>query len=238
MMRSQSKILLLAGASSLALVHAAAAADKPVTKAPPPIAANWTGPYAGLNIGYARHRANFEEESVGSILFALNPTVSLTQTGLTAGGQIGYNWQVQNYVYGLEADFNWVGGSDRINPTPFISASTKLDWFSTLRVRAGFVINPLFYVTGGLAIGHVKNTWDNSVVSATQTDFVSEKTRIGYALGGGIEHMFASNLTGRIEVLYVNFGRYTQSSSVTTITYTSEFRNAAIIARGAFNLKW
>jgi outer membrane immunogenic protein len=230
---------MLAGASSLALVQASAAADKPVTKAPPPIVANWTGPYAGLNIGYARHRARFEEESpTGTQLFALNPTVSLTQTGVTAGGQIGYNWQVQNYVYGLEADFNWVGGNDRVNPTQFISASTELDWFSTLRARAGFVINPLFYVTGGLAIGRVKNTWDNSVVTATQIDFLSEKTRIGYAIGGGIEHMFASNLTGRIEVLYVDFGRYTQSSSITGITYTSAFRNAALIARGAFNLKW
>ena len=34
---------------------------------------------------------------------------ALDSSGLLAGGQIGYNWQADQFVFGAEADFQWTG---------------------------------------------------------------------------------------------------------------------------------
>ena len=71
----------------------AAAADLPRNPAPyyypPPAIYNWTGFYAGLNLGY-------QWGSVSN--FSGNPS------GIAGGGQIGYNWQVGQFVFGAETD--------------------------------------------------------------------------------------------------------------------------------------
>jgi outer membrane immunogenic protein len=230
---------LLASASTLALACAASAADKPVTKAPP-VVANWTGPYAGINLGAAWHEAEFRELSPLPVFFPGLPPQSLSQTAFTGGIQTGYNWQNQSYVYGIEADINWVAGSERGGGFALgigSSTFTKIDWLATLRARAGFVINPLFYITGGLAIASIENEW--LTVGGTPTGFVSDKTRVGYVVGAGAEHMYAANRTVRLEVLYLDFGKHVVNPPLFgQLHYRSEFRNTAIIARAAFNLKW
>jgi outer membrane immunogenic protein len=232
-MRSGLKYLLIVSTAAFASVQVASAADQAIPKALP-LVATWAGPYAGLNLGWVWHRARAVEDSTIP-LFTIDEA-SLKQTGLTAGGQLGYNWQVQNYVYGVEADFNWVGGRGSHFTAPTIEVTTEMNWLATFRVRAGFVVNPLFYVTGGLAVANIENKWDN--LGSPFTEFGSDRTRVGYAVGAGIEHMFAQNRTLRLEVLYVDFGKDRVNATFTVVPYTSEFRNAAVIARGAFNLKW
>jgi len=96
-------------------------------------------------------------------------SASFNITGAIAGGQIGYNWQLnQNWLVGLETDVDWSGINGRSGPSNFILnsygpgptqffATEKINWFGTLRARVGFVpINPLLvYATGGLAYGGV-----------------------------------------------------------------------------------
>ena len=78
---------------------------------------------------------------------------------------LGYNWQQGSFVYGLEGDWSWIGartsyllpginggGAD-------LSSSFDLNWLATLRGRAGLALDAtLVYVTGGAAVGHVKNS--------------------------------------------------------------------------------
>src|SRR4051812_5024181 len=77
------------------------------TKAPPPVVAvwNWTGFYIGGNIGYSWGRSGDTStltNAAGTVLFtSANGT---NMDGVIGGGQIGYNWQTQNWVWGLEAD--------------------------------------------------------------------------------------------------------------------------------------
>src|SRR5215475_2264551 len=106
------KKLLIAAASILAFAAPAVAADMrmPVKAAPPiPVAVtNWNGFYIGINGGYSwgrsRNDAAFATLAgvpivapVGSVLggtFNLN--------GGLVGGQIGYNWQFNTWLFGLE----------------------------------------------------------------------------------------------------------------------------------------
>jgi outer membrane immunogenic protein len=95
-------------------------------------------------------------------------------SGFIGGGQIGYNYQMGWFVWGVEADFSGadISGSnsktatatvvDVIAPAVIVNTATgtanqKLDWLGTLRGRVGFVpFTPLLvYATGGLAYGHV-----------------------------------------------------------------------------------
>ena len=192
---------LLATVSTLALIGTASAADLPrvITKAPPAaIAPTWTGPYIGLNGGVAWHKAQLTYTQLAPFF---TDQFRQTEVGATAGGQVGYNWQWQNFVAGIEADLNWVDGSGA-RTFPGMYFSTSLDWLATLRARAGVTLSPtLVYITGGFARGKVEN-----ISSDGPRTFVDRDTRSGWTAGGGIEHMFASNWTAKAEVLYVDLG--------------------------------
>src|SRR5215472_2925030 len=55
---------------------------------------NWTGFYLGINGGGAWGTSDWSLTSVDV-------------SGGLVGGTIGYNWQLGQFVYGLEADFDW-----------------------------------------------------------------------------------------------------------------------------------
>jgi len=88
----------------------AVAADLPspapmLTKAPPlnpPF--SWTGFYVGANAGGAWGRGS---DSNSFFFPAATTTGNFNLSGAVAGGQLGYNWQTANWVFGLETDADW-----------------------------------------------------------------------------------------------------------------------------------
>ena len=102
---------------------------------------------------------------------------NLSDSGFTAGGQIGYNWQGSGWpgggvVVGFEADAMYMDTdkSDIVGPggTNF---SSGLNFLGTARGRLGYAFNQfLVYGTGGFAYGNVNsrvvsNAVDGSVNS-------------------------------------------------------------------------
>lgn len=236
---------LLVTVSCLALTGAASAADLPArmpVKAPTPavVAPLWAGPYIGINGGAVWHRTSVDTtfgpatSNDGSFF----DSARLKSTGGTIGATIGYNWQSQNFVFGLEADANWISakGSDFRTPFASVTYTTKLAWLATVRGRVGVTVGPrtLAYATGGLAVAGVEDEWrfTGSPVPEVRLD----DTRVGWTAGGGIEHFFGSNVTVKAEALYVNLGR--ENVTGTTGSYTSRFKNTAVIGRVGLNLKW
>ena len=84
---------------------------------PPPVVVwNWDGFYIGLNGGYSwgRSRTSVDYFNTTTGLPVVPPVGSITDAsfnlnGGVFGGQIGYNWQSSNWVFGLEADLQWSG---------------------------------------------------------------------------------------------------------------------------------
>lgn len=241
---------LLATVSFLALTGIASAADlparMPVKAAPLAVVQSWAGPYIGVNGGAVWHRLETDTTLNG----AAYDSATVTGAGATFGGQIGYNWQSQNVVYGLEADLNWVGVKDSHQQLgafgigfPVIH-TTKLSWLATVRARAGVTFGPnLLFVTGGLAVGGVKNEWafgPGITCSSNPGCLVpNHDTRVGWTIGGGVERFLTSNLTAKAEVLYVDLGRDTVTvTAAPGAVYTSRFRNNSIVGRLGVNLKW
>ncbi|KJC59175.1 hypothetical protein UP10_20085 [Bradyrhizobium sp. LTSPM299] len=220
----------------------ALAADLPApvyTKAPAYVdpGYNWTGFYVGGNIGYSWGRSSDTSSlsnGVGTVLFTSAGSSNLD--GVVGGGQIGYNWQMQNWVWGLEAD---IQGTDEkgsrgftcgvsvctpplggflalVLPGPAVpvTLNQKIDWFGTVRGRVGVLATPrvLLYVTGGLAYGEVAS---NGTIGAALTPFSATDTKAGYTVGVGIEGAIGGNWTAKLEYLYVDLGRVSGTSATT-----------------------
>jgi outer membrane immunogenic protein len=178
----------------LGFAASAEAADMYAPRAPytvnqPLNAYSWAGPYIGGNLGY-------EWGSVSN-----NPT---KPSGFNGGAQAGYNWQMGNWVFGVEGDIEATAAEDTFAPWKFSNP-----WFGTLRGRAGYAIsNVLFYGTGGLAFGELTG----------QTFGLSEShTSAGWTAGLGAEVGLAPHWSAKIEYLYVDLS----SSQFVTVTNTS-----------------
>ncbi|HEY3677844.1 MAG TPA: outer membrane protein [Bradyrhizobium sp.] len=219
-------------------VTSALAADLPArtyTKAPIMVdpGYNWSGFYIGGNLGYSWGRSSDTTtfSNGAGPLFTTAGTSNLD--GVVGGGQIGYNWQTQNWVWGLEADIQGTGergsrditcpigvctppfGVIAVFPGPAIPATLtqQIDWFGTVRARGGLLVTPrvLLYATGGLAYGGVNTSETIGGFGFSNTD-----TRVGYTVGAGIEGAVGGDWTAKLEYLYVDLGR-TSGSFATTI---------------------
>lgn len=209
------KKLIAVTVATLLTAGAASAADlkAPIYKAPPLVPAyNWTGFYAGVNVGLGvgEHATNY------SVLpgFSFN-NVTGAPFGAIGGVQAGYNYQIGNWVLGLEADIQASGQSQDANclllfcGTGAQSASIeqKLSWFGTARARIGYTSTSgvMAYYTGGFAFGDVETTV-NEAVAGTSGAFTFSDTKTGWTLGAGIEAALGGNWTGKLEYLYLDLG--------------------------------
>src|SRR5215475_13533723 len=146
------KVLLGSVAVILIAVPASAAdlAVKAPVQAPVFTASPWDGLYIGGNVGFGS-----TDFTASANVFGGSVADSVTGSGVVGGVQLGYNKQFGTFVLGLETDFD---GTSISNTTDGVN--TKLSWFGTTRLRAGFLLNPalLFYGTGGVAYGHVEQS--------------------------------------------------------------------------------
>lgn len=221
------KKLLLAGLAAGAWSGCAVAADLgPYTPPPPPAEPiyephgrgpwNWQGLYLGGNAGYG-----WGADSSATYTGVGGPgDGTLNTDGWFGGGQIGYNAQFGAFVLGVEAD---IQGSDLSDTTAlsnaFTTATTDIDWFSTVRGRVGYAAGPtLVYFTGGWAFADVNYTVDSPALTMSSDDI-----QTGYTLGGGVEWAFAPNWSLKTEYLYVDLGEHTLSSPAGTYTTETDF---------------
>jgi outer membrane immunogenic protein len=247
----------IAAVTSL-IATGALAADLPArtyTKAPvyvDPIY-DWTGFYVGGNLGYSWGRSSdtstLTNATTGAVLLTTSDRSDLN--GIVGGGQIGYNWQMQNWLYGFEADIQGTGekgtrnftfsptfiGGTNLLPTLIIpfALSQKIDWFGTVRGRVGVLATPrvLLYVTGGLAYGEV-----DSNETIVVTPFSQSNTKVGYTVGAGIEGVISGNWTAKLEYLYVDLGRVNGSFTLGTDTSSYSSRITDNVLRVGLNYKF
>jgi opacity protein-like surface antigen len=94
------------------------------------------------------------------------------------------------------------------------SPSSRLpqsDWLLTARPRLGFVTsnNWLFYATGGLAVTrlHTDITFDDNNPNVFAEEFGKiDTTKVGYAVGGGIEAPLTTSAIIFFELQTPNWG--------------------------------
>ncbi|WP_170146054.1 autotransporter domain-containing protein [Rhodoplanes elegans] len=201
-----------------------------VYKAPPVAVAApvvWRGFYVGVNGGtmwgktdwnYVATPANIEPKFGGALL----------------GGQVGYNFQFNQWVLGFEGDIAWAN-TQGTTPCPnanFYSCQTEMDWFATMTARLGYSWErTLFFVKGGLAVADVTQqsiynlggsglaVTPNFVNNGVTTNFGSfagpatgpvngtSKIAAGWTAGVGAEYALNANWSAKAEWLYYSLGR-------------------------------
>jgi outer membrane immunogenic protein len=150
---------------------------------------NWTGFYVGINGGGGWGDSKWD--SVGSF----------DVSGGMIGGTVGYNWQMTQWVFGLEGDIDWTNISGSSTAACVAGCKTSNSWLATVRGRIGYSFDRFLpYITGGLAVGNMK---------ASQPGFTGgEDTNAGWTAGGGLEFIIAGNWTAKAEYLYVDLGKF------------------------------
>jgi outer membrane immunogenic protein len=201
-------VLFTAGLLAIAAAQPASAAD--VARRPPPPAPapapvpvavyNWTGFYIGAHGGYGWADKGWTDTTTGPF------SISHNADGFLAGGQIGFNYQINNIVFGIEGDLSWAditGGtsSGRFGGETF---DTRIDWLGTLTGRVGFAFNNwLIYGKGGFAWANERLSYTAALPAFAGS---SEETRTGWTVGAGIEYGFWNNWSAKLEYNYMDFG--------------------------------
>jgi opacity protein-like surface antigen len=216
---------LLFAALAAEFAGGAIAADLPA-KAPPAQYLppwSWAGFYGGVNFAAALGRTTFSDPFGASIFGDRTPT-----PGYGLGGQIGYNWQSGNWVYGLEADATWLASDGTVTCGAFSglysssNCGARPDANGTVTGRLGLALGPaghtLVYAKGGFAWqqsdvtatlnnnASLTNSFINGLVVPPVTNSAS-LTEAGWTVGAGVEQSLTPAWSIRFEYDYLNFGR-------------------------------
>jgi outer membrane immunogenic protein len=248
------KRTLIAGAAFASLLAAtgAFAADLPVYSKAPAVAVvyDWTGFYLGTNLGYSWGSGRTNGTATGTRAAVTGVTTVLTPlgtlpvsgsanvNGVIGGGQFGYNWQRGSWLLGVETDLqgtteHHTGDVCTVAGCPagsrVFSREYNLNWFGTLRGRAGFLVTErtFFYATGGLAYGSFTG-------SSPDLPLTWNSLKAGWTVGAGVETALGNDWSLKFEYLYMDLGNLgtvnasnstssTAGATVTTVTNTYLF---------------
>ena len=253
-------------AGSTATLAAAAAAATGATDAAaqgrPPQASTWNGFYVGGSIGGSwlnsspngssasfiqRGTSRYGKSSVGE-------AVGDSHASNVIGGLLaGFNWQNGKSVFGVEADFSWLGNS-KAQSTGSVNTATfsvgpygysgrgitfresQIDAVATFRGRFGYDFNGTMpYITVGLALGQIKSTWGftgvghvngssySSAASAAKTSWEP-----GLVVGGGVEQKLVGNWSVRADVQWMKFSTQMITNPLRANTYAVTGTGGAI----------
>ena len=184
------------GIAALGLATPASAADMAARpyKAPPPVVApiyDWSGFYIGANGGWGNSHNCWDFVTLAGTVFRDG---CRDRSGGLIGGQIGYRWQSNQFVFGLEAQGDWADlSSTRISLLdPTLSTRVKTDGIGLFTGQIGWAWNAaLLYVKGGAAV-----TSNSFAIFDTPTGLglvSASATRWGGTVGVGFEYGFAPN---------------------------------------------
>jgi len=194
-------LLAVAALGMLGVFKSGFAADLPVKAPilPPPPPFSWTGFYIGGNVGAAWAHHDVTDTTIGVDFSRTSDAVFI------GGGQVGFNYQMGGFVFGVEGDFDWSGNNNgNANGIAIaggnIVASARDKWISSVAARFGFASDHwLFYgKAGGGWVGASNLTLTDTITGASITGGGSS-SNTGFLVGVGIEYAFTNNWTMKVE---------------------------------------
>jgi outer membrane immunogenic protein len=183
---------LLAAVAAVAIATPALAQEAPVD-------GPFNGPRVGAILGYdALQPGSTEDSDIRGD--------DQTADGLVYGGDIGYDVQRGNLVFGIEGE---VTGStskvknNPIDPNDFGYGRVKAgrDLYAGVRVGALLTPTTLLYAKGGYTNGRLDLTRNNTTVT-TERHYNLD----GYRVGAGVEQSMGGRAYIKAEYRYSNYG--------------------------------
>jgi outer membrane immunogenic protein len=167
-------------------------------KAPEPVSYgyNWSGFYIGAHAG-----AGFGEKC---FTFVGASDGCHDTDGWLGGGQVGFNMQSGQFVFGVEFSGSWADISgDHVGPlAPGGTYSSDLNTLLLFTGRVGMTFDRLLiYVTGGGA--WARDEFSYAVPAAVST---TKQNRTGWTVGAGLEYGLSPNWSIAAQYNYVDLG--------------------------------
>jgi outer membrane immunogenic protein len=230
--------LCMAAMALAAAILPASAADIPVETfyqpRPAVVLFRWTGVHVGLHVGGAFGSKDETPVPFGLLLSAApNPCpvvpppfglcgaiapspATVSVSGWLAGGQIGADYQIENWVIGVEGQASWTnakgsatcGGLGTPDAAAVLAGSctAKLDNLGTAAVRAGYAFDRLLVYGKGGAAWTNDNYQVKFTTATTNLLFSANELRWGWMVGAGVEYAFTDSWTAKIEYNYMDLG--------------------------------
>jgi OOP family OmpA-OmpF porin len=235
--------VVLSGAAAVALLASIAPAAAQAPPPPEPMMVsgiNWSGLYAGVELGgdWGKFPGSVSVGPtpagvLGGNAAVAGSTVNLSGThdgSIAGGGQIGYQWQLpNNWVIGGEVDFK--GDAENpavttllltnpVNQGNFIAGDSfkaSTSWNGSARARLGYAWGPVLpYITGGVAFADVtlQSRFIATAVGASVFPASSasiSSTLVGWTAGAGLEYALNPSWSLGAEYRYADYGSTTGS---------------------------
>jgi outer membrane immunogenic protein len=200
----------IACAAALALGAScpAFAADLPVKAPPAPVVAplfSWTGFYIGGNVGGAWSSGGCTDTVFGIVCN------NGSNGRFIGGGQAGFNYQINNFVLGVEWQGDWVARNNNNTGVgvfvpgvgTIVATTNNSGWLSTVAGRFGVAFDRvLLYGKGGVGWAGANNITVANLTTGNAVSF-GGGGRAGWMFGAGLEWAFFQNWTGKIEYEYL-----------------------------------
>ena len=232
------KTKLLGSAAAIAMFFAIGTTARSADIVAEPVAeTNWSGFYIGGHLGYgwANMSGCYDCSDSSSILEA----EELDLEGIVGGLHAGYNWQMDDIVFGIEGDVTFADlkdTEDAPDPPEEEEQTGSVDLLASVRGRLGIALDDtLIYVTGGIAIPDAE--WEETGEDSGGVKF----GEIGGVVGGGAEYALTESIRLRAEGLYYFFDEKEDLSGIDDATSDEaiEFDDVFVIRGGVsfyFNL--
>jgi outer membrane immunogenic protein len=205
--------LALTATVGVGVASAADLAPYAYTKAPvlPYAVYNWAGFYVGGHIGGSWTNQSWTNTADTAAFGDLAPGQGFGQrgAGVFGGGQIGYNWQASNYVFGLEGTISGMDNSGTLSNTVFGARddvfSWRTNWMATVTGRVGIAANNnLFYAKGGYA-GANSHLAVSDIVPPLVGSGSDTRWHNGWTVGAGWEYGITQNWIAGLEYDFASF---------------------------------
>ena len=181
---------------------------------------DWSGPYIGGSIGYARDKSNIDYVcpsdycGVDTAFYSAVGSGRVTGSSFLGGLEAGYNWQIQKLVFGVSAEFSptlFVGKfyhTGAIYSSAELRSNAKVETRSrfALRTRMGWALTDqtLIFVTAGVSKAEMTYAEDNLYVTNETISFNDRKKRMLWSVGSGIEQALHGNWSAKAETFYTS----------------------------------
>jgi outer membrane immunogenic protein len=173
--------------------------------AKPVPAYSWTGCYGGVHFG-----SLFSQQDWG-------PRGSDDDTGLVLGGQLGCNYQISSWVFGVQGDLAWsdASGTHADQVSTALTDEWKTDSLASVTGRFGYAWDRL------LAYGKGGGAWKRDKY-----------------VGGGFEYAIISNLSMFFEYDFYDFGTKTVGFSGVSQPVDIRDRDSVVKLGGNWKFSW
>jgi outer membrane immunogenic protein len=216
-------LILRAVLAALPLVGAAAVGPVDAASMPYPEAFNWTGLYLGGEAGWGWANQQITHVTGATAFPAGSVDATVDQNGPLAGVYAGYNYQVNQFLVGIDGDItttDMTGTGRDVSPVngDVASHSDQINWIATATGRIGYVNNSwLLFAKGGWAWApftesNVLHTPGGGLVNTS----TSSSTHDGWTVGAGLEWSFATHWSAKLEYDYIGFATANYLSTITS----------------------